>query len=288
MKRLASIAWLGLTAGVLAEAADKSQFSLLNPVPRPLMRPMETDRPDTTESAYTVDAGHFQIESTLFGFGKDGGVESYTFAEANFKIGLTNRADFQIVVPFFERESGGESDAGFGSAQQIAPFVEHPGGRDDSGIGDLTARLKFNLWGNDGGATSLAVMPFVKVPTASHDLGNDKVEGGIIFPLAVDLGSRAGLGLMAEFDVVHDDERASYQMAFVDSIVLGIDWTERVGSYVEFVSVARTGSASWEGYASTGLTVAISDDLALDGGLVFGVNDAADDFGVFAGFSFRL
>jgi hypothetical protein len=26
------------------------------------MREMSTDRPDLTESAYTVDAGHFQVE----------------------------------------------------------------------------------------------------------------------------------------------------------------------------------------------------------------------------------
>jgi hypothetical protein len=40
--------------------ADKSAFSLFNPTPRELMREMSTDRPDTTESPYTVDAGHFQ------------------------------------------------------------------------------------------------------------------------------------------------------------------------------------------------------------------------------------
>lgn len=27
------------------------------------MRDFETDRPDVTESAYTVDAGHFQLET---------------------------------------------------------------------------------------------------------------------------------------------------------------------------------------------------------------------------------
>jgi hypothetical protein len=29
------------------------------------MREMSTDRPDQTESAYTVDAGHFQVEMDL-------------------------------------------------------------------------------------------------------------------------------------------------------------------------------------------------------------------------------
>ena len=30
------------------------------------MRDFETDRPDITESAYSVDAGHFQLETDLF------------------------------------------------------------------------------------------------------------------------------------------------------------------------------------------------------------------------------
>lgn len=56
MKRCVLNAWRGLAAGVMAEAADKSQYALFNPVPRPLMRPMEPDRPDATKGACTVDA----------------------------------------------------------------------------------------------------------------------------------------------------------------------------------------------------------------------------------------
>ena len=35
------------------------------------VRPLSTDRPDTTESTHTVDAGHFQIESDLVAFSHD-------------------------------------------------------------------------------------------------------------------------------------------------------------------------------------------------------------------------
>jgi Putative MetA-pathway of phenol degradation len=56
-----------------------------------------------------------------------------------------------------------------------------------SGFGDLTTRLKVSLWGNDGGGTAFAVMPFVEFPTNTGGLGNKRVEGGIIFPRAVEL-----------------------------------------------------------------------------------------------------
>jgi len=70
-----STALVSLLTGLLASgsqvvcasdpAPDKSSFHFFNPTPRSLMRELSTDRPDKTESAYTVDAGHFQIESDL-------------------------------------------------------------------------------------------------------------------------------------------------------------------------------------------------------------------------------
>ncbi|MEZ0389166.1 MAG: transporter [Verrucomicrobium sp.] len=261
---------LVLFPGVCAafEPHDKSNYTLFNPTPREFMREMSTDRPDTTESAYSVDAGHFQVESTLFGFAKDHGVEGFTIAESNFKLGLTNSTDLQLVVPFYEHVRGD--------------------GVDEGGIGDLIVRFKWNLWGNDGGDSAFAIMPFVKAPTASHDLGNDKVEGGLIVPLALTLTDKLGLAVMTEVDLVHDEVRDGYETDFVNTISLGIDLSERWGSFLEFISVATTrAEASWEGYTKVGFTFAATDDLIFDAGAAVGVNDAAEDFGAFVGMSWR-
>ena len=43
----------------------KSAYRLFHPTPTADQREMSTDRPDQTESAYTVDAGHFQLEMDL-------------------------------------------------------------------------------------------------------------------------------------------------------------------------------------------------------------------------------
>lgn len=250
------------------QGADKSEYSLFNPTPRGQMREMSTDRPDTTESAYSVDAGHFQVEATLFGFAKDGSVESMVFAETNYKLGLTNRTDLQLVVPFFEKQRGGEDD--------------------DEGIGDLLVRWKWNLWGNDEGGTALAFMPFVKTPTAGHDLGNDKVEGGLIIPFAAALGERAGFACMAEFDVAYDEASGDYGVDFVNTATIGVDLTDRWGAFVEFISVASTREDTpWEGYGKAGVTFVVSEDLVIDAGAATGLNDEAEDFVAFTGFSFR-
>ena len=44
--------------------------------------------------------------------------------------------------------------------------------------------LKINLWGNDGGDTAAAVIPYVKAPSAPIGIGNGAMEGGLIRPVA--------------------------------------------------------------------------------------------------------
>src|SRR4051794_16404126 len=54
-----------------AGAVDKCQYTLFHPTPRHLMRELATDRPDKTETAYSVDAGHFQLEMDLHTYTHD-------------------------------------------------------------------------------------------------------------------------------------------------------------------------------------------------------------------------
>ncbi len=236
---------------------DKSGFHLFNPTPRELMREMSTDRPDVTESAYTVDAGHVQIEWTLAGFTRDGREETLTLGETNFKLGLTNWLDLQIVAPLYTRIRGGAE-----------------------GFGDLTVRAKVNLWGNDGGPTALAVMPFIKLPSAADSLGNDAVEGGIIIPFAAGLPGEWGFGAMAEVDFLDDATE------YIGSVTFSHAIAGELGGYIEFVSV--WGEDDWAAYLDLGLTFGIGKDVQLDAGVNIGLNDAAEDISPFVGLSVRF
>src|SRR5687768_11189412 len=80
-----------------APQADKSGYSLFNPTPASLLRELSADRPDVTESPYTVDAGHVQVELSFAEWGKGSGVEDLAVLPFNFKVGLTNYADVQFV-----------------------------------------------------------------------------------------------------------------------------------------------------------------------------------------------
>ena len=74
----------------------------------------------------------------------------------SFKAGLLNNVDFQLVygnyLDVHKEDSSGKSTT-------------------QSGFGDFTTRLKVNLWGDDGGKTAFALLPFVKFPASMDTPG---------------------------------------------------------------------------------------------------------------------
>lgn len=272
---IASAVWLMTT--VSAALADKSGYSLARPTPDSQLRDMSTDRPDRTESPYTVDAGRFQIETDFVAYTHDseGGIttRAYDVMPFNFKIGLTSDTDLQFIYGAYShvRTSGG------GRTET------------ESGFGDLIVRLKHNIWGNDGGKTAFAIMPFVKVPANNVDGLNDDVEGGIIVPLAIDLGHGMGLGLMTEVDILRAEDGRGYEATFINSAALGFELTEKWGMYVEaFVERSVESGADTVVTLDAGFTYAVTENLQFDAGANVGVTDAADDLNVFAGMSQRF
>jgi hypothetical protein len=258
--------------GADSSTIDKSQFTVFNPTPREHMREMSTDRPDVTESAYTVDAGHFQVELSFLQYTRDhaeGGVDQFVVMPMNLKLGLLNQMDLQLVVdPYARVETDAETIDGFG---------------------DLQVRSKLNLWGNDGGPTALALMPFIQLPTGADGLGSDHVEGGLIVPFAAELPAGWSLGMMAELDIVRDEEDDDYGVEFVHTVAFGHDIVGPLAGYVEYIGVAphRTG-AGYQAAIGFGLTYGLSANVQFDGGANVGISRDADDVVLFAGMSFRL
>lgn len=269
----AAIAYtLALSAGTAGEpppvggsaTADKSQYTLFNTTPRELWRKLDPDRPDATESPITVDAGVWVMEASYFDFRRNEGLDTYKVADINLKVGLNHRSELGITIDSYA-------------------WQDTPGGA--KGFGDVELAYKYNLWGNDQGSTALALFPFVKIPTGTQ-LSNGKVEGGLIIPFALDVSDSVEFGLMAEIDAVYDDELDRYDLAFVHSAVIGLDLTERVGVFTEYIGVA--GPGAYQAYFAGGFTLALSEDLLLDCGTEVGLNSAAEELGVFAGFTKRF
>ncbi len=233
-------------------------------------RELSADRPDATESPYTVEPGRFQVESSLWAYGRDvsGGIETQTwaFAETNVKFGLSPSHDLQLVLrPWIQ-----ESADGAGMAE---------------GVGDIDLRLKWNLWGNDGGRTAGALMPYVTAPTDS-DVSTGEWQGGLIFPVGVEISETLGAGFQIELARAWHDDSGEHEWSLLHTAVLGADLTDRLGVFVEYLGVA--GESDYEASIFADLTWAAGENVQWDLAAGFGLNDAAEDFSFAQGVTFRF
>jgi hypothetical protein len=275
---IAFFAFIQIDRAGAGDRPDKSRYNFFRPTPDALMRDMETDRPDKTESAYTLDAGHYQIEMDLLAYTYDSAdnetVKSLAIAPMNLKVGVLNNVDLQIIVESYNIQR--TKDHAVGTTERV------------SGFGDLLLRCKTNLWGNDGGPTALSVMPFVKFPTSARGLGNDAVEGGIIFPFAMDLPCEWGLGAQMELDYLQDSDSSDYHPEVSSTITVSHDIVGKLAGYVElFSNRSSERGADWIATFDFGFTYALSRDVRFDAGMNIGLTDAADDFNPFIGLSMR-
>lgn len=268
--------------GMPAGASDKSSYHLLKPTPRALMRGMKTDRPDRTESPYTVDAGHFQIEMDVLNYaydrmgerGSHARTESLAIAPFNLKAGLWNDADLHLALEPYRSVRISDRDAGKVTQRR--------------GSGDLVSRVKINLWGNDGGSTAFAVMPFLKLPTNQDHLGNRDFEGGVILPFAVELPAEIAMGAMTGLEFLRDTSSGGYHPEFVNSITFSRTLVGGLAGYIEFFStVSGESNSGWVGTFDFGLTCSLTEDIQLDAGLNAGLTRPAEDWNPFLGISWR-
>jgi hypothetical protein len=227
------------------------------------LRPLSTDRPDTTESPYSVDAGHFQFEMEAVAWTRDGDDDSVSLGELNAKYGLNTCTDLQVVIPFYTHEDSGAE-----------------------GFGDIEVRLKRNLWGNDEGSTALAVMPYLKLPTANSDLGNGKLEGGIIVPFSFDGPGEWSCAVMTQLDFAEDGDGSGYHAVSLNSATASHAITDDMAAFFELVGIFSADSDDHtEAYFNTGCTYALDDTTQLDGGVRLGLTDASADVTPFLGLS---
>jgi hypothetical protein len=269
-----------LTAGA---EIDKSVYHLFNRTPSAALREMSTDRPDKTESPYTVDAGHFQLEMDFvtpsFDHSTAGGTDIHTdtwgFAPVNLKAGVLNNVDLQVVIDTFDEVR---------TEDRPARSVTR-----ERGFGGITSRLKINLWGNDGGKTAFALMPFVEFPTSGGRFDEKLIQGGVILPLAVQLPVGWAMGVMTEFDLDHSEDNRDLQGVFINSVTFSHDIAGRLGGYLEFFSETSShANAPWIGTVDCGLTYGLTANSQLDGGINFGITEAAPDIQYFIGLSYRF
>jgi hypothetical protein len=256
------------------------------PVPAHALRELSTDRPDRTESPYTVDRGHVQVEIDAVAWTKDDSrfeveTRALSLATMNLKFGLFARSDLQLVLGTWSEEKV--------VYRGIYPDCVgcRPGDTRDSGIGDLAIRWKQNLFGNDGGPVAMALMPFVQAPLQDFDA--DLIEGGLIVPVAIEGPAGFGFGVMGEIDLRRQDGTGGdHQVEFIASGTASHAIAGGLGGYLEIYSLTRADAGlPWTGTFDVGLTYGVGENFQLDTGANFGLSRESEDVAIFVGFSAR-
>jgi len=250
-------------------------YSLFNPVPHVLMREMETDRPDVTESPYTVDAGHFQYETDLVRLIKEKSdiVKTSTLLinQANLKIGITGSTAIQIGFQTYGWQK--EREIVTGSAIT------------SNGIGDVTLRLKQNVIGNNTGNFALAILPYVKFPTSKYD-EESRFERGLIIPMSYKLPGEWKLGWQVEVDRLKDLDQPAMHTEILQTLTISHALSKRIDGIAETYYIYDFKAHQLSNYINAAIQIEVAKDFKLDAGINYGLqNTAAEHY--FIGASYR-
>jgi hypothetical protein len=260
-----------------AQQVSQKHFSLFAPVPKDKLREMETDRPDVTESAITVDAGHFQYESDLCAFEREQLSEAslqktFIVNKANLKIGLTGTTSLQVGVGTYIWQEETNHQSGEANRKE--------------GFGDINIRIKQNLLGNDKGNFALALLPYIKFPTATYT-DDSKLEEGIILPMQLKLPGQWKLGMQLEVDHLKDKTGNLMHMEYLQSFTVSHEIVKSITGIAETYLTYDFKEHHYTNYLNAAIQIELARDLKLDGGLNYGLqHDALRRY--FCGLAIRI
>ena len=250
--------------------STKSSYNLFHPCPRDQLRSFETDRPDATESPYTVDAGHFQFETDLFKTDRlsVNGVKTVTnsFNNFNLKAGLTNSLDIQFIS-----ESFIDTRIINGSSPETG-----------TSFSNITIRAKQNIWGNDKGRTAMAILPFVNIPTVP----NVKITGGVVFPFSIALPHDWSCGTQFELDIEDDQAGNGYHINPLVSATFSHAIISKINFFTEVLMTRDNELNRYESFLDAGLVYTWKKNLKFDAGVYYGLKSTSSKV-YFIGLSFR-
>jgi hypothetical protein len=199
-----------------------------------------TDRPDQTESSRTVGHGYLQIESGfLLGFDTDAEVITRRILAPTtlFRYGATRGLELRIVSQF--------------ETMKVLDLRTQ-------GISDMEIGAKIQVFKKEGVNTEVAFISHLLVPTGTPELSDGSF--GSINKLAVSHSLSETLDLGYNLGYTYP---GSGKGNLTYSLVLGVEFNERVGMYVEpFGEIVDI--AEFQMDADAGLTYLARENLQLD------------------------
>lgn len=257
-----------------AQKDHEKKYSLFNSVPKSQMRDMETDRPDVTESPYTVDAGHIQYEADVLRLTREESdvtkTKTLLFNQANIKIGITGSTAVQIGFQSYGLQEETEKSSGDISKT--------------NGFGDIMLRLKQNITGNDKGNFVMAILPYAKIPSSQYD-DESRFEYGLIVPMLYKLPGDWNLGFQVEVDRLKDQDLPEMHTEFLQTLTISHPLTKSIDGIAETYYTYDFKAHEFSNYINAALQMEVAKNFKVDAGLNYGLQHHSDKH-YFIGFSY--
>jgi hypothetical protein len=181
------------------------------------VRPFPADRPGKANGPFTVDEGHFAVESDFVNIVNDQWssdsitTRSVVAGDPLLKWGVRSDTDIELQLGGYQHIAVKDRSTGITT-------------RTD-GYGDDVVRLKYNVMGNDGSDVGVAILPYMKLPLATESLRkagltNNSIEGGLILPVNINLPHDFSLGYQTEVDANRNTDNNDFHANFVNIALL--------------------------------------------------------------------
>jgi hypothetical protein len=161
--------------------------------------------------------------------------------------GITDTFDFEAGAQLFLRDT----------------FTSSGSDHTDSGIGDVSLRVKWTFWKDPSSGEAAAVIPYVLVPTNSSAVaGSNYTQGGIIVPWTLVSAAGFKAGAMVEWDELRNEANTRYDTRWYGSAYAQWDLAHTVGVYGEATASApRRARRRTRRTIGGGATLSVSEQL---------------------------
>lgn len=258
MKKRILIALMALSGLSMAQS-PKNQEALI------------TDRPDATESPYTVGKGNFQIETGAFRTTYDDNgtdVAETVFNTALLRYGLGERFELRLGWDYSQLEETRNNQSLFNA----------------TGLTPMLLGAKVELADEDGWIPQIGLLGHLRLPfTAISEFQPENTGMEFFFSFDHTLSEKSGIAYNLGARLI-DDQPIEY----VYTLAYGYSITDNWGAYAEvYGAVSENGATPflWD----AGITYLVNNNLQLDATIGTGINgEAQQDLLISAGFSYRI
>lgn len=227
------------------------------------LSPILTDRPDQTETPFTVPKNRFQMETGFLLEQTNSETKSFLHPSILFKFGLSNNFELGLITEFATIRTNSDNV---------------------SGLSPVTLRFKENIAQEHGLIPATSFIGYLSVPYfASKNFQATYFAPAFRFTLQHTLSPRLSLGY--NLGAQWDGETA--EPTFIYTLTTGYSITNKIGTFVELYGFAPQKSKA-DHRVDGGFNYLVCENMLFDISAGLGISNNVPEYFLGTGFSFRL